>query len=192
MCIRDRGRKSSASGINPWALYHECRQQCNSGEEITSETAYINFTGEAAAAYKHYTASVATRNTAHKSKHIGDQTSPIYDTPTAAWTFSDTQEALDANTISTQTSALAENPLFQPNSPGGINYIQLDTASESELGSFTQNLETSLLQNREEMRAIASEIRSKGFKAGIRFNPFCAALNSELVKNHPDLSLIHI
>ena len=180
------GRKSSASGINPWALYHECRQQCNSGEEITSETAYVNFTGETTAAYKHYTSMVAARNIAHESEYIEEHTSSTYSTPTAAWTLSDTQGVLDADTISTQTGALAENPLFQPNCPGGINYIQLDAASESELESFAQGSEKSVLQNREEMQAIASQIQSKGFKAGIRFNPFCAVLDSELVKNYPD------
>ena len=181
-----QSKKSSASAINLWALYHECQQRCNSGEEITSETAYINFTGEAAAAYKHYTSWVAARNITPESAPIEDQTSSTYSAPTAAWTLSDTQGVLDANTISTQTGALAENPLFRPNYPGGINYIQLDAASESELGSFAQGSEKSVLQNREEMQAIASQIQSKGFKAGIRFNPFCAVLDSELVKNHPD------
>ena len=49
-----------------------------------------------------------------------------------------------------------------------------------------QDSENSVLQNREELQTIAGQIQAKGFKAGIRFDPFCAALDSELVKSHPD------
>ena len=181
-----QSKKSSVSGISPWALYHEWRQRCNSGEELTTETAYINFASEADAAYKHYISSVAAQRSAPDSDRLEAQTSPTYGTPTAAWMLSDIQEAFNVNTILTQTDALAENPLFQPNSPGGIDCIQLDATSESELGHFTQGSETSVSQNREEIQTVAGQIQAKGFKAGIRFNPFCASLNSELVKSHPD------
>ena len=183
---RGQGKKSSASGVNPWALYHECRQQCESGEEITSETAYINFVGKASAAYEHYTSLIAARSIAHESPLIEAQPTLEYNTPATMWTLSDTEGSLDANAILTQTDALAESPMFQPNCPGGIDYIQLNAVSESELGVFTQGAEVSVSQNREEMKAITSQIREKGFKAGIRFNPFCAALDSELVQSHPD------
>ena len=178
--------RSSGSDINPWSLYHECRQRCNAGEEITTETAYINFASEANAAYAHYTSLVAAQGIAPDGDHIEAQTSPTYKAPTVAWMLSDIQETFDVDAILTQTDALAESPLFQPNAPGGIDCIQLDATAASESGSLTQGSETSVLQNREEMQAIASQIRAKGFKAGIRFNPFCAALDSELVKSHPD------
>ena len=180
------GKKSSTSGVNPWALYHECKQWCDSGKEITSETAYINFTGKASAAYEHYTSVVAARNITHESDHVEAQSTSEYGAPATVWTLSDTEGSLDANAILTQTDALAENPMFQPNCPGGIDYIQLNAISESELGVFTRGSEASVSQNREEMQAITSHIRAKGFKAGIRFNPFCAALDSELVRSHPD------
>lgn len=181
---QSRGKKS-ASGVNPWALYHECRQQCKSGEEITSETAYINFTGKASAAYEHYTSLIAARNMAHKDNDIEAQPTLEHSTPATVWTFSDTDGSLDADAILTQTDALAENSIFQPNNPGGIDYIQLNAISESELGVFTQGSEPSVSQDRGEMQAVTRHIRAKGFKAGIRLNPFCAALDSELVRNHP-------
>ena len=165
---RSNAKKDSVSVVNPWKLYHQCKQQCDSGEEIVSETAYINFTGGAKAAYEHYTARLAARHST-KENNAGAQATS---TPLTAWTFSDTSEVLDVDTVLTQAETLAEHPLFQPNSPGGINYIQLDTVSEG--------------QNREAFETAVNRIRAKGFKVGGRINPFCVALNSELVQNHPD------
>ena len=192
-CQKNNGRgsqgqnvKLSAVGVNPWALYHDCRQQCNSGKEITSETAYINFTDKASAAYEHYTSQIAAPNIAHERPLIEAQPTLEYNPPAIVWTISDAEGSLDANAILTQTDALAEHPMFQPNCPGGIDCIQLNAVSESELGVFTQGAEVSVSQNREEIKAITRRIRAKGFKAGIRFNPFCAALDSALVQSHPD------
>ena len=158
-----KNKKASVSGVNPWALYHQCNQQCHFDEEIISETVYINFTGGAKAAYEHYTALRAG-----KSGLTDVKSTTTRDESFAAWSFSDTSGPLDPDAILTQADALAEHPLFQPNSPGGISYIQLDTASG------LQNPET------------VNQIQAKGFKAGIQVNPFCLALDSEFVQNHPD------
>ncbi len=166
---QSNAKKASVSGVNPWALYHQCVQRCDSGEEIFSETVYINFTGGAKAAYEHYTARMAEKS---KSALAEVQTASVPDKPLAMWFFSDTPLPLDASTILTQIDALPENPLFQPNYPGGINYIQL------EIGSG--------LQNQEEMQATANQIQAKGFKTGVQFNPISVTLDSELVQNHPD------
>lgn len=183
---RGQSKRSSASGVNPWALYHECRQQCNSGEEVTSETAYINFADEAFAAYEHYTSLIVAQNVAHESDHIQNQPSHASDPSATVWTLSDTEGSIDANAILTQIDVIAENPMFQPNCPGGIDAIQLNAISESELEIFSRGSEVSVSQHREEMKAITRHIRAKGFKVGIRFNPFCAALDSALVRNHSD------
>ena len=167
---RSNAKKTSVSRVNPWALYHQCPQQCNLGEEIVSETVYVNFAGGATAAYQHYTERLAAQHASEKN-NIETQAHPTSTTPLTAWTFSDTSAALDADTVLTQAEALAGNPLFQPDYPGGVNYIQLDTESG--------------LEN-QEMQAAVNQIQTKGFKAGIRINPFCAALDSELVQKHPD------
>ena len=160
---QSNAKKASASGVNTWALYHQGMQRCNFGEEVTSETAYINFTGGATAAYEHYTALLAVK---------GGQTPFDRNKPLTVWSFSDTPEPLDASTILTQADALAESPVFQPNYPGGINYIQLETGSG--------------LQNQEEMRATVNQVQAKGFKTGVQFNPISVTLDSNLVQNHPD------
>ena len=155
---RSRSNSKKTSAVNPWALYHQCVQPCNTGEEILSETVYINFTDGAKAAYAHYTALRAKENGRTTAREDSF----------AAWSFSDTSAPLDPDALLTQADALLEHPLFQPNAPGGIRYIQLDTASG--------------LQNPE----IVNQIQAKGFKTAIRVNPFSLTLDSELVQNHPD------
>ena len=155
-------KKTTTPTVNPWALYHQCQQHCDSGDEIRSETVYINFTGGVKAAYEHYTASRAQKGGLTEAQPT-DRHQAF-----AAWSFADTAEPLDSDAILTQADALAEHPLFQPNAPGGIPCIQLDTASGS------QNPET------------VNQIQAKGFKTGIRFNPFSLPPDSEFVQKHPD------
>ena len=163
------GRRNSQSNnkkgasVNPWKLYHQCEQQCNAGAEIVSETAYINFTGGAKAAYEHYTALLATQH----SLNTKDLPAPL-----TAWTFSGTSEPLDADTVLTQIDTIADHPLFQPSYPGGVNCIQVDTVSA--------------LQNPKETETVVKKAQETGFNAGVRINPFCVALDSKLVQNHPD------
>ena len=160
---RSNSKKASASGVNSWALYHQCTQHCNADEETLSETVYINFTGGAKAAYQHY-----TTLRGKKSGRTDTQSTTTRDASFAAWSFSETSEPLSPDAILTQADALVEHPLFQPNAPGGIRYIQLDTASG------LQNPET------------VNQIQAKGFETGVRVNPFSLTLDSELVQNHPD------
>ena len=174
-------KKTSTSGANPWALYHLCKHQCDFGEEITSETVYLNFTGNATACYEHYTQMLALKNGC-----VGTDASPASDTPITAWNLSLAQLSLDAKSILAQADELAENPFFQPNFPGGLGYIQLDTGLESllEHGPSAGNASKSKIAD--EMPAALNQIRAKGFKTGIRINPFCATLDSELVRKHPN------
>ncbi len=174
-------RRASTFGANPWALYHLCKQRCDFGEEVTSETAYLNFSGDAAACYEHYTRMLALKNGCAEP-----HTSPADDKPITAWNLSPAQLSLDAKTILTQTDALTEDRFFQPNFLGGINYIQLDTGLESQFGTYTLGGEDSETQTTDDLGTALDEIQTKGFRTAIRINPFCAAPNSELVQKHPD------
>lgn len=178
---QSNSKKTSTSGANLWALYHLCKKQCDFGEEITSETVYLNFSGDAAACYEHYTQMLALKNDC-----VHSDASPACDMPITAWNFSPAQLPLDANTILAQTDELVENPLFQPNFPGGLDYIQLDTGLESFLEHSPSVEDTSKPQIADEMSTVLNQIRAKGFKTGIRINPLCATLDSELVQKHPD------
>lgn len=168
---QSQGKQPSGSGVNRWSLYHDCQQRCGSGEEIVSETAYINFIGEAAGAYEHYTATVARSNAAD-ARVPGETASK---TPIAAWSLSGLPEVSELDSLLAEVDALAANPLFRPDYPGGVCYIQCDGSRVSEGSALSKPLQ-----------AFAPEVRAKGFKAGIQFNPFCVALESELVKSHPE------
>lgn len=174
-------KRTSTSGANPWALYHLCGQKCNFGEEITSETVYLNFTGGAAACYEHYTQMLALKNDC-----VEPDVLPASDTPITAWNLSAAQLPLEPNTILTQTDTLTANPFFQPNFPGGMNYIQLDGGLESQFGHDTPKGKNSEAEAADDMQVALNQVQAKGFKTGIRINPFCLTLNSELVQKYPD------
>ena len=174
-------KRSSTSGANPWSLYHLCKQRCDFGEEITSETVYLNFSGSAAACYEHYTQMLALKNGC-----VEPDTSPGDNRPITAWNISPAQPSLDANTILKQTDALTENQLFQPNFLGGINYIQLDTGLESRFGTWTPGGEAAEAQTADDLQTVLNQIQTKGFKTAVQINPFCALPDSELVQKHPD------
>ena len=100
-------KKAAAAGVNPWALYHQCEQQpCHFGEEVTSESVYLNFVGGTTEAYQHYTELVATQNNAQKTEQIF-----------SGWSVSTTQEKLNADSILEQTNRLAKSPLFSTKLP---------------------------------------------------------------------------
>ena len=80
---QSNAKKTSTSGVNPWSLYHSCKQACDFGEEITSETVYLNFSGDATTCYKHYTQMLALKNGCAEA-----HTSLVCDTPIAAWNLS--------------------------------------------------------------------------------------------------------
>lgn len=168
-------KKASASGVNPWALYHQCeQQQCHFGEEVTSESVYLNFVGGTVETYQHYTELVAAQNNAQKTEQI-----------VSGWRLSATQGELNADSILEQTNRLAKSSLFQPSYRSGIRYIQLESDWQSRLGDYTLNAE----DFPDGMQTVVNQIQEKGFKAGTRIDPFCAALDSELVQKHPDYCL---
>ena len=163
-------------GINRWCLYHQCeRYRCKKGEEVTSESVYLNFVDGAEAAYRHYTELVAAQNGAQTTKQL-----------VSGWNLLDSEaaepEVEAANTYLEQTALLAESPLFRPQYPGGITHLQVD-ATPADVGA---DVETDIETDIEEM---VSHIRARGFKAAIRINPFSVARDSALLRKHPDSCL---
>ena len=175
-------KKTSTAGANSWALYHLCKQQCNFGEEVTSETVYLNFSGGAAACYEHYTQMLALKNDC-----LEPHASPAADKPITAWNLSTAQLASDAKAILAQADELTKNRFFQPDFLGGINYIQLDTGLESPLGTYTlEGADPEAQTASDDLRTVFNQIQTKGFRTAVRINPFCATPDSELVQKHPD------
>ena len=175
-------KRAATAAAHPWALYHLCKQQCDFGEEITSETVYLNFSGSAAACYEHYTQMLALKNGCAEP-----HASSAYDKPITAWNVSPAQLSLNTDTLLTQTDELAEDRFFQPNFLGGINYIQLDTGLEAQFGTYTLNGEAPEAQTvSEDLQTVFNQIQTKGFRTAVRINPFCAVPHSELIQKHPD------
>lgn len=157
-------------GINSWSLSHRCEQQrCSIGEEVLSESVYLNFTGGVTAAYQPYIELVAAQNNAETAEQV-----------VCGWSLLDSVDASEGNALLEQVVLLAENPLFRPQYPGGIEYIQVD-ATETNVTSPEMHAER-LVQ----LQKTVACIHAKGFKAAIRINPFCATLDSELIQQHPE------
>jgi hypothetical protein len=168
--------RSENRGINQWSLYHRCEQHlCRPGEEMRTETAYLNFSEQATASYQTYTKMLAKRMTARELEHVF-----------SGWSAypNDEQTLLGEKYIVEQVEQLVQNPLFYPPSPGGMEYIQLESGWQS-AGSHEINPQG--FPNG--MKWVVEQIHAKGLKAGIRSDPFCVAAESGLVRRHPEFFL---
>ena len=180
-----------ASGVNPWSLYHQCEgEACRQGEEITSESIYLNFSMDAASGYQHYTELLALQNKAQKTEQIIGGWSlarPAREISEGSTSTAADKLHLNAASIIEQTGLLAKNPLFRPNSRGGINYIHLDAVAGRRTLDGSWGLNAADFPNG--MKHVVDNIRDNGFKASIRINPFCEPLESELLQKRPHLFL---
>ncbi len=182
-------KADDVSSVNLWSLYHKCEgRSCRQGEEITSESAYLNFSKDATSSYEHYTALLAAQNKAQRTSQIisGWSLASQVGRGTKRGAAPD-KPYLTAKSILEQTDRIVQNPLFQPGTPGGIDYIHLDAIEG------TRNSDGTWVLNAEDfpdgMSAVVNEIRSKGFKTSLRINLFCEAVKSELFQKHPRLFL---
>ena len=56
-------KRKSPQGLTTWALYHDCEnKECQTGEEVTSEIGYLDFSEDVSASYTRYTERLAAQN----------------------------------------------------------------------------------------------------------------------------------
>ena len=78
-------KRKPPQGLTTWALYHDCEdKKCQTGEEVTSEIGYLDFSEDVSASYTRYTERLAAQNGAQtltsSSENISDNkglTNPI-------------------------------------------------------------------------------------------------------------------
>ena len=172
-----QSNRDENQGINQWSLYHRCEQHlCHSGQEVASEPAYLNFSGQASESYQLYTEMLAKRMNAHKLEHVFSGWSAC---PT------DDEKPMNAGHILRQVDQIVQTKLFGAHHPNGMEYIQLEDGWQQSAGSHEVHSEN--FPNG--VKRVVEGIHSKGLKAGIRFAPFSVAINSELGQRHPDYFL---
>ena len=189
-------KRKSQQGLTTWALYHDCEHKtCQSGEEVTSEIGYLDFSDTASASYTRYTKRFAAENSVqippNLSKNSADNITPashIYQKTFSGWSLSseNVEQELCANSITEQTRSIAKNPLFKPTLTGGIDYIHLETGWQANPGYLSLDRE----RFPEGMTPIVEGIHAEGFKASICIDPFGIEQNSELVQKYPEACLI--
>ena len=170
-----RGKEEN-HGVNYWALYHKCENHvCRQGEEVYAEPVYLNFAHQGWEAYNHYAEMVGHRV---KPKSLNRVFS--------GWCAQDSEDGpVNAAQISQQIEQITKDQLSDPSIPGGFEYLQIGKGWEASIGSYQADAE----KFPNGMKSVADQIHAKGLKAGIRFTPFCVAVNSELVQTHPEYFL---
>ena len=162
--------------VNHWALFHTCENYpCESGKEVRSEPLYLNFATAAADSYALYGEMLSRRMDAKSLSHVF---SSLRVNP-------GDQRMISENQIVAQLDRIGKNQLFLASSPGGLEFVQLDSSWETAIGSQEAHPENFPSG----MKWIAEQIHGKGLKAGLQIVPFCVDIDAELPKTHPEYFL---
>jgi len=190
-------KQKTQQGLTTWALYHDCENMiCQTGEEITSEIGYLDYSEGAHSSYKRYTerlaADIPTQPKQNLPQESYTDTSPqpvFHQQIFKGWCFSseNINGKFGAKTIKEQIDAITENSLLKPMVESGMDYIHLETGWQASPGNLTLKKDCFP----EGMRNIVDQIHQSGFKAGISIDPFAIDTNTDLVQKSPEVCLRH-
>ncbi len=153
-------------GVNIWAMHHHCDTTCAPGEEIVSESAYINYAVPADEAQREYAELIAMHMDVKPPKQPFVSWAPAYLQP----------EALHEDAITEQLSWLERNSSRISKQPSGLEYIHVPHGWQQQPGSE----EPDEKRFPHGMDWLAEQIHRHGFKASIHLVPFYIALSSPL------------
>lgn len=184
-------KRKSQQGLTSWSLYNDCENsECPSGNVVSSEIGYLDFSDEAESAYTRYTKRLAgVENTSIKNDTdiISKTPYDINNKVDVGWSFSEVnmQERVSAQTLKKEVESISQNPLFDPTLVGGIDYIHIESGWQQHPGNLTLNRDSFP----EGMSSVVDMIHKNGYKAGIRIDPFAIETNSNFIKRNPDACL---
>jgi len=163
-------------GVNKWNLYHRCENKtCRAGEEMLSESVYLNFSSPVSEARNIYTELAAQLMSA-----------VTLDTVFSGWMCwqGDSSEISQEDVIR-QLDWIVRHQEFYPITPKSIEYIQIGMGWEKRLSSN----EADAKRFSNGMKWLAEQIHQKGLKAGICIIPFCGDESLRIIKEHPEYML---
>ena len=187
-------KRKTQQGLTNWALYHDCENtECIPGKTLSSEVGYIDFSTDAHSSYRLYTERLASENTTDTQKDPNSNTDTNQDITQqifTGWSFSTENLGgnFSAKSIREQIDFISKSPIFNPNLPGGIDYIHLDSGWQPHPGNLKLNPDSFP----EGMAPVVEMIHQNGFKAGICIDPFAVEPDDDFVKNNPDTCLRYI
>ena len=163
-------------GINKWSLYHKGENNtCRAGEEILSESIYLNFSSSVSEARKIYTQLIA--------QLMGAVTLDAVFSGWVCWQ-GDSAEISEEH-VMRQLDWITRHPEFYPTAAKSMEYIQIGLGWEKQLGR--NEADGKRFPNG--MKWLAEQIHQKGLKAGICIAPFCGDEGLHIIKEHPEYML---
>ena len=184
-------KKKSQQGLTTWTLYNECENiECQSGEFVSSEIGFLDFSENGRASYKRYTDRLAAEANAlvncdniinNKLQDNSNQKTGI------GWNFSaeNLSGKVSAKAIKEQINAITDSPLFAPSYLGGIDFIHIESGWQLHPGNL--NLHRDSFP--EGMAPVVESIHNNELMASICIDPFAIEPNSEFIKKNPNSCL---
>lgn len=187
-------KKKSQQGMTAWTLYNDCENtECLSGDFISSEIGFLDFSEDGRTSYKRYVDRLAAEsNVLLNNDYIfNDKRKNNYNQKTGfGWNFS--TENLDgkvtAKSIKEQINSITDNALFEPSQIGGIDFIHIESGWQPNPGNL--NLHRDSFP--EGMAPVVELIHSNEMMASICIDPFAIESNSDFIKKNPDTCLRYI
>lgn len=190
-------KRKTQQGLTTWALYHDCENMiCQTGEEITSEICYIDYSEDAHSSYGRYAERLAaniptqTKPNIPQEKYASTSSQQVFNPQVfKGWSFTsqNINGQFGAKTIKEQINAITKNSLLQSMVESEMDYIHLETGWQANPGNLTLKKDSFP----EGMRPVVDQIHKSGFKAGICIDPFVIDTNSDLVQKFPEVCLRH-
>lgn len=184
-------KKKSQQGLTTWTLYNDCEEtECQSGEFISSETGYLDFSEDGRSSYKRYTDRLAVETNAlvDSNNIFKDRLQRNSNKKTGiGWNFSaeNLNGKVSAKSIKEQISSLVDSSLFDQSRIGGIDFIHIESGWQPHPGSL--NLHRDSFP--EGMAPVVEFIHNNELMAGICIDPFVMERNSDFIKKNPDSCL---
>ena len=183
--------KKSQQGMTAWTLYNDCENtECQSGDFISSEIGYLDFSEDGRSSYKRYVDRLASESNAlvnnngifkNKLQNNSNQNTGF------GWNFSaeNLDDKVSAKSIKEQINSITDNSLFEPSQFGGIDFIHIESGWQPNPGSM--NLHRDSFP--EGMAPVVELIHSNELMASICIDPFAIECNSDFIKKNPDSCL---
>ncbi len=183
-------KRKSQQGLTAWSLYHDCEDiECQTGEEITSEIGYLDFSEDAHSTYKRYAERLAENQlNPAQEKSTNTSSQPNYQQHVfSGWSFTSNNinGKLGEKTINEQINAISKSHLLKQTSDNGMDYIHLESGWQSIPGNLTLNKDSFPGG----MLPVVDQIHKSGFSAGICIDPFAIDSNTDLVQKYPEVCL---
>ncbi len=187
----EAAKRKTPQGLTSWSLYNDCENTtCPSGEVISSEIGYLDFSEDAKSTYTRWTHRLAAERNALTGQNTNrtDKTQANSNHKAdVGWSFNvdNMMGKVSAKSIKKEIDAIMQSSLFNPTLVGGIADIHLESGWQPHPGSLSLDQDSFP----ESMAPVVDIIHKNGCHAGICIDPYAIERNSEYIKRNPETCL---